>query len=180
MTKASVARVAQHCYNALQLTCVRAHLPICSLVLAYRLTTEDASSTSSCCTAYRYEDQHFGCANQEFFNWFAASPQEYMDAVMSQALQHPACIAILNLQSCFRELSLDKLIESVEAEPETLDGACQTELHPIAKHLDYKYEWNEWEHRRKALALVNLRQKKTHGSQTILSHFRRENATQVR
>ncbi|KAL0049693.1 hypothetical protein WJX82_007833 [Trebouxia sp. C0006] len=32
---------------------------------------------------------------------------------------------------------------------------------------------------RKALAMVNLRQKRTHGSQTILSHFRRENATQV-
>ncbi|KAL3156853.1 hypothetical protein ABBQ38_001122 [Trebouxia sp. C0009 RCD-2024] len=127
----------------------------------------------------RYEDQHFGCANQEFLNCFAASPQEYMDAVMTQAVQHPACIALLNLQSCFRDLSLDKLIEAVEAEPETLDGACQTELHPIAKHMDYNYEWNEWGHRRKALNMVNLRQKRTHGSQTILSHFRRENATQV-
>ena len=56
---------------------------------------------------------------------------------------------------------------------------CQTDLHPVAKHIDRGYEWNEWEHRRKALAMVNLRQKRTHGSQTILSHFRRENATQV-
>lgn len=56
---------------------------------------------------------------------------------------------------------------------------CQTELHLMAKHIDRGYEWNEWEHRRKALAMVNLRQKRTHGSQTILSHFRRENATQV-
>ena len=102
-----------------------------------------------------------------------------MDAVMTQAVQHPACIALLNLQSCFWELSLDKLIASVALEPETLDGGCQTELHPIAKHIDHKYEWNEWEHRRKALGMVNLRQKRTHGSQTMLSHFRRENATQV-
>lgn len=127
----------------------------------------------------RYEDQLFGFASQEFLNWFAASPQEYMDAVMLQAIQYPACIALLNLQSCFPELSLDKLIASVALEAVTCDGECQTEVHPVAKHIDSKYEWNEWEHRRKALAMVNLRQKRTHGSQTILSHFRRENATQV-
>ena len=98
---------------------------------------------------------------------------------MKQAVQRPTSIALLNLQSSFRELSLDKLIASVALEPETLEGGCQTELHPIVKHIDRKYEWNEWEHRRKALALVNLRQKRTHGSQTVLSHFRRENATQV-
>ena len=98
---------------------------------------------------------------------------------MKQAVQRPTCIALLNLQTSFRELSLDKLIASVTLDPETLEGGCQTELHPIVKHIDRKYEWNEWEHRRKALTLVNLRQKRTHGSQTILSHFRRENATQV-
>ena len=59
------------------------------------------------------------------------------------------------------------------------DECCQTEVHPVSKNIDRAYEWNEWEHRRKALAMVNLRQKRTHGSQTILSHFRRENATLV-
>lgn len=128
---------------------------------------------------HRYEDQLFGFASQEFLNWFAASPQEYMDAVMLQAIQYPACIALLSLQSSFPELSLDKLIASVALEAVTCDGECQTELHPVGKHIDRKSEWNDWEHRRKALAMVNLRQKRTHGSQTILSHFRRENATQV-
>ncbi|KAL0034255.1 hypothetical protein WJX77_005513 [Trebouxia sp. C0004] len=127
----------------------------------------------------RYEDQLFGFASQELLNWFAASPQEYMDAVMLQAIQYPACIALLNLQSCFPELSLGKLIASVALEAERCDDECQTEVHPVRKHIDRKYEWNEWEHRRKALAMVNLRHKRTHGSQTILSHFRRENATQV-
>lgn len=102
-----------------------------------------------------------------------------MDAVMTQVIQYPASIALLKLQSSFRELSLDKLIASVALQPVQFDGECQTELHPVVKNIDRKYEWNEWEHRRKALAMVNLRQKRTHGSQTILSHFRRENATQV-
>ena len=76
-------------------------------------TSQDIASVTSHQHCRRYEDQHFGCATQEFLNRFAASPQEYMDAVMTQAVQHPACIALLSLQSCFRELSLDNLIASV-------------------------------------------------------------------
>eukprot|EP01147_Barroeca_monosierra_P000397 gene397-3743_t len=59
------------------------------------------------------------------------------------------------------------------------DATCQTDTHVIEQHIDKKYEWNEWELRRKALRLANLRQKKTHSTQTNNSHFRRENATQV-
>lgn len=128
---------------------------------------------------FRYEDQLLGFASQEFLNWFAAAPQDYMDAVLTEVLHHPACIALLDLESSFPDLSLDRLIDSVALEPDTLESECQTELHPVAKCIDRTYEWNEWEHRRKALAMVNLRQKRTHGAQTILSHFRRENATQV-
>merc|ERR1712146_397178 len=59
------------------------------------------------------------------------------------------------------------------------DSSCQTELHPIESHIDKNYEWNEWELRRKALKLADLRRKQTHSTQTHLSHFRRENSTQV-
>ena len=45
--------------------------------------------------------------------------------------------------------------------------------------IDKNYEWNEWEMRRKALKLANLRKCVTNSSQTKLSHFRRENETQV-
>ena len=127
----------------------------------------------------RYDNQLLGFATQGFLNWFAASPRAYLRAVTVQALVHPACLTPLNLLPAFKDLSLEKLIASLALEPEVVECECQTELHAVAKHIDRKYEWNEWEHRRKALAMVNLRQKRTHGSQTILSHFRRENATQV-
>lgn len=49
----------------------------------------------------------------------------------------------------------------------------------MEKHLDHKYEWNEWALRRRALQLANLRTKATHSAQTNLSHFRRDGETQV-
>merc|ERR1712062_696891 len=41
------------------------------------------------------------------------------------------------------------------------------------------YEWNEWELRRKAIKLSNLRTKLSHSVQTNLSNMRRDNVTQV-
>eukprot|EP00741_Cyanophora_paradoxa_P012527 tig00020611_g12105.t1 len=62
--------------------------------------------------------------------------------------------------------------------PAKADADCQTSTHPIEKHIDPKYTWNEWELRRRALQLTNLRYKKTHSAQTVFSHFRRDNETQ--
>ena len=42
-----------------------------------------------------------------------------------------------------------------------------------------EYEWNEWEMRRKAIKLANLRKCVTHSTQTVFSNFKRENETQV-
>lgn len=41
------------------------------------------------------------------------------------------------------------------------------------------YEWNEWELRRKAIKLANIRARVTHATQTKMSHMRRENGTQT-
>jgi len=40
------------------------------------------------------------------------------------------------------------------------------------------YHWNEWDLRRRALLLVNLRKKATHSTQTTVSHFRKDIAAQ--
>ncbi len=53
-------------------------------------------------------------------------------------------------------------------------------MHFLERHIDYSYEWNVWALRRRALALANLRGKLTHGTQTALTHFKRDNDTQVR
>ncbi|XP_018655069.1 hypothetical protein Smp_135170 [Schistosoma mansoni] len=60
-----------------------------------------------------------------------------------------------------------------------VDCGVQTVLHPIETYIDKNYHWNEWELRKNALKLVNLRKKATASVQTILSNWRRDNATQV-
>jgi len=67
-----------------------------------------------------------------------------------------------------------KLFDLSSSEPLSKDMATQTELHPIPVNIDHSYHWNEWELRRRAIRLVELRHKKTHSTQTNNSHFRRE------
>jgi hypothetical protein len=61
------------------------------------------------------------------------------------------------------------------------DGCSQTDTH-IAydgkPNMDSTYHWNEWELRRRAILLVNLRTKATHSVQTDVSRFRREQQIQ--
>ncbi|XP_034447411.1 cilia- and flagella-associated protein 206-like [Hippoglossus hippoglossus] len=70
--------------------------------------------------------------------------------------------------------------ESLLVKPITkCESSTQTDLHPVETNIVKSYEWNEWELRRKAIRLANLRTKVTHSAQTDLSHMRRENITQT-
>lgn len=62
--------------------------------------------------------------------------------------------------------------------PIVTEIGCQVDTHIVDENIDKKYKWNEWELRREALMLVNLKVKRTHSTQTNLSHFRRESETQ--
>ena len=53
------------------------------------------------------------------------------------------------------------------------DASTETPVHFVEKHIDYSYDWNEWQLRRKALQVVNLRKCRTVSQQTDASHFRR-------
>lgn len=60
-----------------------------------------------------------------------------------------------------------------------VDAAVETPVHFVERHVDPHYRWNEWDLRRQALQIMNLRGCKTQSAQTDASHFRRDNATQV-
>ncbi|KAG1665616.1 hypothetical protein FOA52_011447 [Chlamydomonas sp. UWO 241] len=75
-------------------------------------------------------------------------------------------------------LSLQAVVDAMSG-PLKVDFASQTPTHFVEKHIDYTYEWNEWALRRRALALANLRQKRTHSTQTAQSHYKRDGDTQV-
>ena len=66
-------------------------------------------------------------------------------------------------------------------QPQTADGSCQTDTHILYDgfpHVDPHYHWNEWDLRRQAILLVNLKKKLTHSTQTDISNFRTEVAVQ--
>ena len=127
---------------------------------------------------------------------FMDNPEEYTQAVLAVTRKHPELIHLLRLQDSFPEASLTNLLGSgaggtnvshdgshpllsSNQAPKMVDKGTETPLHFVEKHIDPRYDWNEWSMRRKALQLANLRKKKTTGSQTDGSHFRTEAETQV-
>eukprot|EP00362_Geleiidae_sp_MMETSP1317_P000302 CAMPEP_0201285890 /NCGR_PEP_ID=MMETSP1317-20130820/113970_1 /ASSEMBLY_ACC=CAM_ASM_000770 /TAXON_ID=187299 /ORGANISM="Undescribed Undescribed, Strain Undescribed" /LENGTH=94 /DNA_ID=CAMNT_0047612033 /DNA_START=1601 /DNA_END=1885 /DNA_ORIENTATION=+ len=60
-----------------------------------------------------------------------------------------------------------------------MDQEVNTPTHFYDSYVDSKYHWNEWELRRQALKMADIRQKATSAVQTDLSNMRRDNETQV-
>lgn len=65
------------------------------------------------------------------------------------------------------------------APPLKCDSGCQTATHPMESNIVPGYESSEWELRRRAIKLANLRTKKTHSTQTDKSNYRRSAEAQV-
>ena len=49
----------------------------------------------------------------------------------------------------------------------------------VASHIDKEYKWNEWDLRRDALKMADIRQRQTQSTQTQLSAMKAEQETQV-
>jgi hypothetical protein len=60
-----------------------------------------------------------------------------------------------------------------------VDEECSTPVHFVESYIDRNYHWNEWELRRRALQMADIRKRQTTSVQTSLSHYRRDNETQV-
>uniref|UniRef100_A0A672GU92 Cilia- and flagella-associated protein 206 n=1 Tax=Salarias fasciatus TaxID=181472 RepID=A0A672GU92_SALFA len=117
---------------------------------------------------------------------FSSDPDAFASEVAERAKRSPELIQLLQLH---QDLSAAAPPAQVRLTPPgqrfleksitKRDSGAQTELHPVVTNIDASYEWNEWELRRKALRLADLRTKVTHSTQTGRSHMRRENASQT-
>ncbi|XP_029902991.1 cilia- and flagella-associated protein 206 [Myripristis murdjan] len=114
---------------------------------------------------------------------FASSPDEFIAQVAEKAKRSPELIQLLELHQQFACVTPYSEMQSGEGflvKPITkCDSSTQTEIHPVETNIVKSYEWNEWELRRKAIKLANLRTKVTHSVQTNLSHMRRDNSSQT-
>ncbi|KAJ3329679.1 hypothetical protein HDU76_007401 [Blyttiomyces sp. JEL0837] len=132
----------------------------------------------------RYRDRLFAFSSQESAREFAKFPDRYMEGVLEMAKRSPDLVQLLHLYSYFPTVDALENAKSFTRQrlmgqmPMVSEVGTQVDTHIVDTYFDSKYQWNEWELRRHALMLVNLKQKQTHSAQTDISHFRRESETQ--
>lgn len=137
----------------------------------------------------QYGDQFFLLSTEENLKSFCERPTQYLDAVLMEAMVGPELVILLGLSSAIVEAALQES-ENVQVVAESsvpskptkstkVDSCTETPVHFVESHIDHKYTFSEWELRRRALQMADLRSKRTHSVQTNKSHFRRENETQV-
>ncbi|KAK6178134.1 hypothetical protein SNE40_012955 [Patella caerulea] len=131
----------------------------------------------------RYKDHHYAFSSKAAAYEFAENPTMYIQLVAEGAKRSPELIQLLELHNQFSTItpySQGKDAGRMLEKPVTkCDSGSQTDTHFMDTNIVKTYEWNEWELRRKAIKLSNLRTKVTHSIQTNLSNMRRDNVTQV-
>jgi hypothetical protein len=132
----------------------------------------------------RYKDVLYSFSTLQNALEFIKCPDEYNIEIVNLAKTHADYIQLLHLYKYFPTVEALEKTRSFTRQrllgrkPIVSEAGCQVETHLNESHIDTKYHWNEWDHRREALMLVNLKDKKTHSCQTDESHFRRESETQ--
>jgi hypothetical protein len=108
--------------------------------------------------------------------------------VITRACKQPALIHLLCLQHAIPNSDISDLFSiqdiydtsRLTATTTKCDAQVQTPSYYINTDTPKPdYEWNQWAMRRKALQMADLCSKQTHSTQTVNSHFRRENDTQT-
>ncbi|GMF13768.1 unnamed protein product [Phytophthora lilii] len=143
----------------------------------------------------QYRNAYHVFVNERALGEFMIHPRRYVQGVLHRAARQPALIYLLRLQESFPNITLSSLLKMCHrfraegargvhpllAPPpsQKVDASTATPTHFIEKRIDYNYDWNEWNLRRKAIKIANLRHCRTVGAQTTLSSFRREVDTQV-
>lgn len=137
----------------------------------------------------RYENMYYVCDHEAGLRAFIQNPSYYLNIIREKALNNPEYINLLRMHKWFPTASIARLMDDSSSEPDqrvgfggkpvTRDASTETPVHFIERHIDNNYHWNEWELRRRALKIVNLKNCVTTSQQTDNSHFRRDNETQV-
>ncbi|NWQ79525.1 CF206 protein, partial [Columbina picui] len=131
----------------------------------------------------KHKERCYVFSSEEAAYLFAQDPDKFIQLNVEKAKEYAELIQLLELRYQFEDLvSCTQAGNGVKFLIKTTikcDGSTQTDTHILPPTIVTSYEWNEWELRRKAIKLANLRRRLTHAMQTELSHMRRENSTQV-
>ncbi|KAL7889034.1 hypothetical protein AOLI_G00040080 [Acnodon oligacanthus] len=131
----------------------------------------------------KHKEKYYSFSSRQAAYEFASQADEYIELVAERAKKSPELIQLLELHQQFASVTPYSQMQSGErllVKPITKsDSSTQTDTHILESNIVKSYEWNEWELRRKAIKLANLRSKVTRSMQTNLSHTRRHNSTQT-
>jgi hypothetical protein len=125
-----------------------------------------------------YDEDFFVFSSSKAAELFCENIPKMISKISDLARVSTELINLVQLQRQFQTLANQN--NNLKRQPRLqADAGTQTDTHIKDSYIDKEYEWNEWEMRRKAIKLANLRKCVTDSSQTILSNFLRENETQV-
>lgn len=133
----------------------------------------------------RYNNLYYVCEHKIAIKAFMNDPNGYLEKILDISSKCPEYIHLLRLQNYFPTASIARLIDHPEFDkqvtnkPTKKDASTGTPTHFIEHNIDPNYHWNEWELRRRVLKVVNLKNCVTTSQQTDLSHFKRDNETQI-
>ena len=135
----------------------------------------------------KYKDKYMVFCTHQCVQEFLDNPQTYINELYAYVKENPYLINLLNITEEFPNANLANMFRDKEssaykykASKVLMDKGIQTVDHVYDKgYIDPDYVWNEWDLKKKALQLADIMRKKTVSCQTLLSHFRRENETQV-
>ncbi|CAK6446786.1 unnamed protein product [Pipistrellus nathusii] len=152
---------------------------------AYTLATTDGLLLpgNQAIGIFKYKEKYYTFNTSDAAYAFAENPDKYINLITEKAKKHAELIQLLELHQQFENLipcsefkdTVKRLIRPITKS----ETSTQTDTHILPPTIVRSYEWNEWELRRKAIKLANLRRNVTHSVQTDLSHMRRENCSQV-
>lgn len=151
---------------------------------AYHLTANDRFLVPSIrdVGVLQHKGRYYGFSTSKAADQFVSNPDKYLSVAVESSKRSPELIQLLDMHIHFatstpgRKGGTEGLIKAPVTK---CDSGTQTDTHFMESNIVNCYEWNEWELRRKAIKLANLRQKMTQSVQTDLSHFKRDNTTQV-
>ncbi|NWT64497.1 CF206 protein, partial [Prunella himalayana] len=131
----------------------------------------------------KHKEKYYVFSSKEAAYIFAQNPDKFIQLNVEKAKKYAELIQLLELHHQFEYLlplaQARKASNGLMKLPPKRESGTQTDTHILPPTIVTSYEWNEWELRRKAVKLANLRRMLTHAMQTDLSHMRRENFTQV-
>ncbi|MCJ8749883.1 hypothetical protein PDJAM_G00192730 [Pangasius djambal] len=131
----------------------------------------------------KHREKYYSFSSKQAAYQFASNADEYIELIAERAKRSPELIQLLELHQQFASVTPYSQMQSGErllVKPiSKSESSTQTDTHLLESNMVKSYEWNEWELRRKAIKLANLRSKVTRSMQTDLSHMRRHNNTQT-